>query len=51
MFKTFNQNIFFLYLRDRLKNREGNKGDLESTCARVIKHASKYVAKAEVNLN
>ena len=42
---------FFLYFRDRPKNGEGNKGDVESICARVTKHASKYVAKAEVNLN
>ena len=45
--KTF----FFLKFRDHPKNDEGNKGDVESICARVTKHASKYVAKAEVNLN
>ena len=31
--------------------KETNKGDVESICARVIKHASKQVAKAEVDLN
>ena len=41
--KTF----FFLYFRDRPKNGEGNKEDIESICARVTKYASKYVAKAE----
>ena len=30
---------------------ERNKGDVESMCAKVTKHASKKVAKAEVNLN
>ena len=30
---------------------EINKRDVESICARVTKHASKKVAKAEVNLN
>ena len=42
---------FFLYFRDHPKNGEGNKGDVESICTRVTKHASKYVVKAEVNLN
>ena len=44
---------FFLYFtfRDRPKNGEGNKGDVESICTRVTKHASKYAAKVEVNLN
>ena len=28
---------FFLYFRDRTKNGEGNKGDVESICARVAK--------------
>ena len=41
--KTF----FFLYFRDRPKNDEGNKEDVESIRARVTKYASKYVAKAE----
>ena len=31
--------------------KETNKGDLESICTRVTKHASKMVAKAYVNLN
>ena len=31
--------------------KETNKGDVESICAKVTKHASKKVAKAEVNLN
>ena len=31
--------------------KEINKGDVESICAKVTKHASKKVAKAEVNLN
>ena len=38
-------------LNDRPKNGEGNKVDVETICARVTKHVSKYVAKAEVNLN
>ena len=42
---------FFLYFRDCTKNGEGNKGDVKSICARVTKHASKFVAKVEVNLN
>ena len=42
---------FFLYSRDRPQNGERNKGDGESIRARVTKHASKYVAKAEINLN
>ena len=42
---------FFLYFRDRPINGEGNKGEVESICARVTKHASKKVAKAEVNWN
>ena len=42
---------FFFYFRDRPKNGEGNKGGVESICTRVTKNASKYVAKAEVNLN
>ena len=31
--------------------KEANKGDVKSICARVTKHASKNVAKAEVNLD
>ena len=30
--------------------KETNKGDVESICAKVTKHASKKVAKAEANL-
>ena len=43
--------LFFLYSRDRPQNGKRNKGDVESIRARVTKHASKYVAKAEINLN
>ena len=43
--------LFVLYFRDRPKNGEGNKEDVESICARVTKYTSKYVAKAEFNLN
>ena len=49
--RTSNQNIFFSSFRDHLKNGEGSKGDAESICARVTKHVSKKVTKAEVNLN
>ena len=42
---------FFVYFRDRPENGEGDKGDVESTCSKVTKHASKKVAKAEANLN
>ena len=31
--------------------KKENKGDVESTCARVAKHTFRKVAKAEVNLN
>ena len=31
--------------------KETNKGDVESICAKVTKHASKKVAKAEADLN
>ena len=41
--KTF----FFIYFRDRPKNGEGNKEDVERILARVTKYSSKYVAKAE----
>ena len=42
---------FFLYIKDRPKNGEGNKWDQDNICARVTKHASKHVAKSKVNLN
>ena len=41
----------FVYFRDRSENGEVSKGDVESICAKVTKHASKKVAKAEANLN
>ena len=42
----------FLYLETVLKKaNEINQGGVESKCARVTKHASNKVAKAEVNLN
>ena len=42
---------FFYNLGTILKMaKEKHKGDVESICARVTKHASKKVAKAEVNL-
>ena len=44
--------FFFLYLRDRPKNGGGyNKRSHEKISARVTKHVSNKVAKAEVNLN
>ena len=42
---------FFLYFRDRPKNGEGSNKQLERIIARVTKHASKKLAKAEVILN
>ena len=43
---------FFFYFRDRPEMaKETNKGDVESICAKVTKHASKKVAKVEFNLN
>ena len=42
---------FFVYFRDRHENGEENKGGVESICAKVTKHASKKVVKAEANLN
>ena len=42
------------FFRARPEDGEGkkrNKGDFESMCAKVTTHASKKVAKAEVNLN
>ena len=32
-------------------SKETNKVDVKGICSRVIKHASKKVAKAEINLN
>ena len=51
MKELLTKTLFFLYFRDRPRNGEGSKGDVESICARVTKYASKCVAKAEVNLN
>lgn len=48
---TSNQNILFPLLQGRPKNGKGTKRDVESICARITKHASKTLAKAEVNLN
>ena len=31
--------------------KERNEGDVESVCAKITRHASKKVPKAEVNLN
>ena len=31
--------------------KETNKGEIESICARVNKHASEKAAKANINLN
>ena len=42
---------FFVYFRHGPENDEGSKGDVESICAKVTKHASKKVTKAEANLN
>ena len=43
---------FFLYFRDRPKNGEGKKKRCgKYICARVTKHTSKKVAKAEVKMN
>ena len=48
----FVKHPFFFTLETVLKTAtETNKGDIESICARVTKHASKKVATAEVNLN
>ena len=49
--ELFTKISFFVYFRDRPENGEGNKGDVESICAKVIKHASKKVAKAKANIN
>ena len=49
--KLLTKTLFFLYFRDRPKNGEGNKEDVESICATATKYTSKYVAKAEFNLN
>ena len=42
---------FFIYFRDSPENGEGKKGDVESICGKVTKHASKKVAKAKTDLN
>ena len=42
---------FFAYFRDIPENGEWNKVDVESICAKVTKHVSKKVAKADANLN
>ena len=42
---------FFMHFRDRRKNGEENKDDIDGICARGTKHAFKKVAKAEANLN
>ena len=42
---------FFAYFRDSPENGEWNKVDVESICAKVTKHVSKKVAKADANLN
>ena len=49
--ELFTKTSFFVYFRDRPENGEGNKGDVESICAKVTKHASKKVAKAKANIN
>ena len=41
---------FFLYVRNRSKNGGRIKWEVESICARVTKHASMKVMKAEVNM-
>ena len=44
--------FFFFTLETALKMaKETNKVNVESICAKVTKHASKMVAKAETNLN
>ena len=42
---------FFAYFRDIPENGEWNKVDVERICAKVTKHVSKKVAKADANLN
>ena len=49
--ELFTKTYFFVYFRDRPENGKGNKGDVESICAKVTKHASKKMAKSEANLN
>ena len=56
LFKKYFQSIdlltktsFFLYFRDLPENGEGNEGDVKSICAKVTKHESKKMVKAEVN--
>ena len=50
--ELFTKTSFFFTLDAVLKMaKETDKIDVESTCARVTKHGSKKVAKAEVNVN
>ena len=42
---------FFLYFRDRSKMAKEKKRRRKYICARVTKHTSKKVAKAEVKMN
>ena len=42
---------FFLYFRDRPKNDEGNKRDVESIYVIVTKHASKMWQKLRLIIN
>ena len=43
---------FFLFIRDCQKmTKKTNQADVESIYAKVTKHVSKKVAKAEANLN
>ena len=49
--ELLNKTCFFLYFRLLKLAKEVNKGDVESICAKVTKHGSKKVAKAEANLN
>ena len=50
-FKTSYQNILFPLETILKMAQERYKGNVESMCAKVTKHASKKVVKAEVNLN
>ena len=49
--RTSYQNILFPLEPVLKMAKERNKGDFESMCAKVTKHASEKVVKAEVNLN
>ena len=50
--ELFTKTSFFFTLETVLKMaKETNKRDVESICAKLTKHASKKVAKAEANLN